>query len=102
MSTYARVTTVQVKSGWTNECTKIYEDYVVPAAKSQKGYRGAYLLVDRETDKGISITVWDSEAEAIANEQSGYYQQQLGRFKDVFAGPPVREGYEIAVGDSAQ
>jgi len=77
--------------------TTIYEENVVPAAKSQKGYQGAYLLMNRETGKGISITVWDSEEDAVANEQSGYYQEQVAKFKGIFTAPPVREGYEVVV-----
>ena len=96
---YARVTIVQIKSDKTDEAIKIYEDSVVPAAKSQNGYISAHLLVDRKagTGKGISITVWDREVDAIANEQSGYYQKQLAKFKDIFSAPPVREGYEVVV-----
>jgi heme-degrading monooxygenase HmoA len=47
----------------------------VPASKSQKGYKGAYLLTDRDTGKGMSITIWDTEEDAVANERSGYYQE---------------------------
>ena len=94
---FARLTTVQVKMDKLDETVKLYEESVVPAAKSQKGNVGAYLLVNRETGKGVSITVWDSEEDAIANEQSGYYQEQLAKFKDAFTAPPVREGYEVAI-----
>ena len=94
---FARLTIVQVKIDKLDETIKIYEDNVVSAAKSQKGFQGAYLLTDRNTGKGISCTLWDSEEDAIANEQSGYYQEQIGKFKDVFAAPPVHEGYEVAV-----
>ena len=93
----ARVTIVQVDLNKFDETIGIYRDSVIPAAKSQKGYRGAYLLTDRKTGKGISITLWDSEEDAIANEQSGYYQEQLGKFKDFFTAPPVREGYEVSI-----
>ncbi len=94
---FARLTIVQVKIDKLDETIKIFEDSVVPAAKSQKGARGAYLLTDRKTGKGISISLWDSEEDAITNEQSGYYQEQLGKFKDFFTAPPVQEGYEVAV-----
>ena len=94
---FARVTIVQSKTDKLDEIVKVYEDSVVPAAKSQKGYRGAHLLIDRKTGKGISITSWDSEEDAIANEQSGYYQEQVAKFKDFFIAPPVREGYEVVV-----
>ena len=94
---FARVTIVQVKIDKLDETVKIYEENVVPAAKSQKGYRGIYLLTDRNTGKGYSISLWDSEEDAIANEQSGYYQEQVGKFKDSFAAPPDQEGYEVSV-----
>jgi len=94
---FARLTIVPVKIDKIDETVKIFKENVVPAAKSQKGFRGAYQLIDRKTGKGISITFWDSEDDAIANEQSGYYQEQLSKFKDCFAAPPVREGYEVTL-----
>lgn len=94
---FARLTIVQVKIDKLDETTKIYEESVVTAAKSQKGYRGIYMLTDSKTGKGISISLWDTEEDAIASEQSGYYQEQLGKFKDFFTAPPVQEGYEVAV-----
>lgn len=70
---------------------------VVPAAKAQKGYLAIYLLVDCKTGKGLSISAWDSEENAVANEQNGYYQEQIGKFKELLAAPPVQEGYELVV-----
>lgn len=93
---FARLVIVQAKIDKVDEIAKIYKDSVVPAAKSQKGYSGSYLLTDRKTGKGISITLWDTEEDAIVNEQSGYYQEQLDKFKEFFTGPPVREGYEVS------
>ncbi len=94
---FARLTIVQVKIDKLDETIKIYEESVIPAAKSQRGFRGIYLLTDRKTGKGVSIALWDSEEDAIANEQSGYYQEQLSKFKDFFTAPPVREGYEVSL-----
>jgi heme-degrading monooxygenase HmoA len=96
---FARLTIVQVKPEKMEETRKIFKEGVVPGAKSQKGYKGIYLLEDRKTGKGISMSLWDSEADAIANEQSGYYQEQVGRFKDFMTAAPVQEGYEVAVQD---
>jgi heme-degrading monooxygenase HmoA len=94
---FARLTIVQVKAGTMDEVIKIYGDNVVPAAKSQKGYKGILLLTDRKTGNGISVAMWESEQDAIANDKSGYYQQQVARFKDYFAKPPVQEGYEVSI-----
>jgi heme-degrading monooxygenase HmoA len=94
---FARLTRVQMSIDKLDETVKIFKESVVPAAKAQKGHRGGYLLTDRETGRGVAITLWDSEDDANANEQSGYYQEQLGKFKDYFTAPPVREGYEVSL-----
>jgi heme-degrading monooxygenase HmoA len=93
----ARVTFVQIVPGKLDEAVDLYRDSVVPAARQQKGYKGVYLLTDRNTGKGISMTLWETEADMLAGENSGYYQQQLAKFQDVFGVPPVREGYEVSV-----
>lgn len=94
---FARLTSTQIKKERIDEFIKIYEKSVIPAAKSQKGYQGAYLLVDRETGKGISITLWNSEEDAVANERSRYYQEQVLKFVAYFIKPPIREGFEVSV-----
>ena len=71
----------------------------MPETKSEKGYRGAYLLTDRKTGKGVSIILWDSEEDAIADEPSGLYPKQVDRYKEFFTAPPVREGYEVSFQD---
>ncbi len=96
---FARVTIVKINKDMVDEAIKLFADSVVPAAKSQKGYLGAHLLVDRETGKGVGVTIWETEADAIANEESGYYKEQVAKFKDIFTAPTVREGYEVAVSD---
>ena len=96
---FARLTITQSKIESFDEMVKLYSESVVPAAKSQNGYLGILLLTDRTTGKAISIALWESEEDAIANEKSGYYQEQVGKFKDYFTAPPVREGYEVSVKD---
>jgi len=96
-TTFARVTLTQGKVDMMSETIQLYKDSVVPAAQSQNGYRGIYLLSDFKTGKGISISLWDSEEDAIANEQSGYYQEQVDKFKDFYTATPVREGYVVTV-----
>ncbi len=94
---FARLTIVQIKKDRLDEANKLFAESVIPAAKQQQGYIALYLLTDRTTGKGISVGFWESEADAMANEQSGYYQEQVGKFKDLMTAPPVREGYEVSV-----
>ena len=96
---YARLTFVQLHSDKMQEGIDLYANSVVPAARQQTGSQGAWLLVDRATGKGVSISLWNTEADMQAGEASGYYQQQLGKFGPLMAAPPVRETYEVAVKD---
>ena len=94
---HARVVTVQVQPGKIEETIRIYRDSVAPAAKQQKGFKGALLLTDPNTGKGISVTLWETEADLKAGEASGYYQEQIAKFGAVFAAPPAREAYEVSL-----
>jgi len=94
---HARVVTVQIQPGKIDEAVSIYRDSVMPAAKQQKGFKGAFLLTDRNTGKGVSVALWETEADLKAGEASGYYQEQIAKFGGVFAGPPAREHYEVSV-----
>jgi heme-degrading monooxygenase HmoA len=92
---FARLGIFQFNVDKLDEAVKRYEERVIPAIRSQKGSRGAYLITDRKAGKGISLTLWDSEEDAIADEQSGKMQERSSWFKDFFTVPPVREGYEV-------
>jgi heme-degrading monooxygenase HmoA len=94
---YARVTVGQFLLAKTDEAIGLYRDSVVPAARQQKGFKGIYVLTDRKTGKGLTIAFWETEADMTAGENSGYYQQQLAKFKDVLSAPTVREAYEVTV-----
>ena len=94
---FARLTTAQIPIEKIDRFIKIYEESVVPAAKLQKGYKGIYLFVDRKTGKGVSMGLWESEEDAIANEESRFYQEQVAKFITFYTKPPIREGYEVVV-----
>ena len=94
---HAAVIYFQIQPGKTDEAIAIFRDSAVPAAAQQQGHRRATLLSDPGTDKAIAIGLWETEADAAAVETSGWYQVQVAKFASVFAAPPVREVYEVAV-----
>jgi heme-degrading monooxygenase HmoA len=97
----ARGTFGQVQPGADKqeEVIELFRDAVVPEMKQQPGFKGALLLLDRATGKCTSFGVWASEADMKANEQSGHYHQQLVKLGHLFAGPPVREVFEVVSWD---
>ena len=80
-----------------DEAIKLFRTSVIPGARKQKGFRGACLLTDRPTGKSVAVTFWRNEADARANEENLFFQGQLVKFIPYFAGPPIREGFEVSV-----
>ena len=96
---FARQTIFHFRMDGIDKAINIVKESIVPAAKSQKGYQGFYFMVDRKSGKAVAIVIWDSEEDAIANEKSHYYQEQLVKTMHYYREPPIREGYEIVIQD---
>ena len=97
---YARLTIVHVSKENIDKAVELYKDSVVPAAKKQKGFLETVLLVDKNSGKGISIGFWENEGDALASEESQFYQEQLIKFMNYYTAPPIREGYQVLVKES--
>ena len=93
---FARLLSVQGRSDKLDEVIRIWKEKDIPELESVKGYCGAYLLTDRKTGKVISTTLWDSEEDAIADEQSALHQKQLNMYKDLMIEKPVHQRYEVS------
>lgn len=93
---YARVTFVQVTPEDVEDSARLFEESVVPAARQEEGFLGAMLLV-RENGEGMAIDLADSLEHLKANEQSGFYQSQVAKFRDRIVGHPRREVFRVAV-----
>jgi len=93
----ARVVDLRVPSMETREVVRIYRDSVLPAARRQRGFRGALLLTDDDPGVGISITLWNTEEDREAGEASGFYNEQVGKFSELLTETPVRKHYSVGV-----
>jgi heme-degrading monooxygenase HmoA len=95
---YARVTVVQGSQDKIDQGIESFNNAVLPAAKSVSGYKAAFLLVDRQTGKGMGITLWDSEdarrrgAEAVDQARTETIKAMGGTV------PPVEE-FEVVASD---
>ena len=95
----ARMVTAQIKPGKIEEALRVYRDSVIPAAKQQKGYRGKLLFINEDTNKSVSITLWNTKEDLLAGESGEYLYAQLGKLEDFFAESPTTEHFEVSVGD---
>ncbi len=49
--------------------TQILRERALPAARELPGFKGLLSLADRESGKGITITLWESEAALQKSEE---------------------------------
>jgi heme-degrading monooxygenase HmoA len=95
---HARVVTIKCQPGKVDEATQIYRESILPEMRQQAGFQGVIALLDRSTDKGISITLWQTEADAQASGAgSAFLQAQIAKVASLFAAAPIVETYEVAV-----
>lgn len=75
----------------------VVESELIPAARAQMGYRGAYLLIDRAACKLICLALWDTEQDARAYEEGDAYRRYLAAVADHLSIPACGETYEVEV-----
>ena len=94
---YARVVSGAIQLDKNDQAVDIFRNSIVPAAKEQKGFKGANLFTDNQTGKFISTTLWETEDDMISGDSSGYLQEQIGKVAAFFTGPPKVEQYKVSV-----
>ena len=92
---HAKVVTFQIKEGRKDDVIRLFQEFVIPGAKKLKGFRGGTLLTDPRSGKAISVAFWETEADILASESSGYYKEWVAKLSEHFAATPVREILEV-------
>ena len=69
---HARVSTYQGPPNLTQEQVEEAERYdrenILPSARQMDGFKGAIALLDRQSGKALSVTLWESEEAMRASE----------------------------------
>ncbi len=94
---YARVTTLQLQPGKTDEAVRIVADDIMPVLPEQKGFKGQFFLTQRDTDKAISVNLWETEPDLVAFETSPTFRALMGKIAGILTGPPSTERYEVGI-----
>lgn len=95
--TAARLLPLEFQPGKIDEAQIIDQNSILPVANQQQGFRGILFLTDKATNRGISISLWETEADLRASEASGYYQEQVAKLVPCLVAEPVREVYAVSV-----
>jgi heme-degrading monooxygenase HmoA len=97
---YARMTTFHVQPSTIDDVLHIVQN-ALPITKQQRGFKSGLALADYSSGKLIAITLWETEADMLANEANGYYQEQVAKIRSFVVDQPVREAYVAGIAEWA-
>jgi heme-degrading monooxygenase HmoA len=70
----------------------MWQDHLADIFRGKKGFRGAYVLGNPGSNHAVTLTLWDSEADADA----AHALQNVGpEVRGTALGEPKVEGYEV-------
>jgi hypothetical protein len=92
---HARVTTLSGSPGDVDSGIANFQANVLPFVQEQG--KGAILLVDRQSGKAISITLWEDEQALSASEEAANALRADAASEIGATETPTVERYEVAV-----
>jgi heme-degrading monooxygenase HmoA len=95
---HARLTVVQGSPDKIEKGIDSFNSEVLPAVKGVAGYKGAFLLADRETGKGIGITLWESH-DALRQGAEAVDTARAATIKAMGGTVPPAEEFEVVASD---
>ncbi|MDQ1813867.1 hypothetical protein RBA41_11170 [Massilia sp. CCM 9210] len=91
---FARVTHVQAKPEKLAEIVALYNDSVLPVLQQLQGFKSTFLLTDPASGKGMSITLWETEADRLAGDSDPALRGPIVAVMPLLAGPPQAQGFD--------
>lgn len=67
---HARVSTFEGTPEQASEGIRLVKEWVVPVARLQDGFKGIYVLLDRENGRSLAVTLWATEEDLRASEEA--------------------------------
>ena len=94
---HARVSTIQGSTDQIDEGVDKLRDTTLPAVKQIDGFKGIVTLIDRQTGKGLTVTLWESEEALRASEEEANRLRREAADGLGATGEPTVERYEVAL-----
>ncbi len=84
---YLRIVAVRIDPARFQELRQRYDQELVPALLETPGCRAAFLVEGiKARTRALSVTVWDSEEDAVRYELSGRFDELVGKISEFFSG----------------
>jgi heme-degrading monooxygenase HmoA len=94
---YARVIFGKIQSQNENVVTSFYRSEVVPTVRQQQGFKGIIHMVNPATGETLSISLWETEADMKATENTDYDKKQFAKLASFDATGPRRAAYKVNI-----
>jgi len=96
---HARTIAAKLVPGTADEALRVFRDEVMPIVREQPGYISSSLFLDRENNKAITLSIWESEdAEAATSTSSEYLKGVVAKMSSYLVNRGV-DSWEVAVED---
>ena len=83
---FARVTYVQAPEGAVERGLNLWRENLLPATMARDGFAGVISMVDRETGKALSITLWDLAEDLFGSTEAEYHREAVAKYGEFFSG----------------
>ncbi len=90
---YARMNTSRWNPEERERGLKLTSELIIPSYAKMPGFRGYVLLLEPDGDKGIAITLWDTDEDREASQRVA--QEMTSELRDVLLERPLTENYEV-------
>ena len=94
---YARVTELHGIGGDADRHMQHFEDDILPKAEAIPGMSGGLVLVDRDANRGMVITLWEDEGTLADSREELASLRELAFQRMNLTSPPVVREYEVGV-----
>lgn len=95
---YASVATGEVQPGKMEEFLSKWRESVKPMVEGFSGLETLYVLSNAETNKVITIALYETKADAERTQTSGDYKEAVSKLAStVVLESLVREAYEVSI-----
>ena len=91
---WARVTRFEGSPDRVDEGIRMIEEQTIPQARALPGFQGGYWCLDRQSGKGLAVTLWESEDALRQTEERA--AQMRADAAEVAQAPEMQvEAYEV-------
>ena len=84
---FVRLVSARIQTGKFEALKERFDREIKPALIATKGCRAVFLVENTKTqERALSVTIWDSEEDAIRYELSGGFDEMTAKVSEFFSG----------------